>query len=536
MATTGRPEKVILGTAALRRLGALGALTAAVMITAPAALGQPSPDAAPVAPTIAPDPAPAAPTAPAEPPPAAVTPTESAPAQPAPAEPAPPTPVDDPPATADRRPAQNDRPAPKARRAERKTTEADRALPRPVATPAFLRLETLVPAETDTADPSSTPMLLAAGALLMLVLASGSFVSVLARLMPPTAVLLVMLAAAVPAHAGTITPNCDAAGARDGCSRWYTAPKVSLSWSIDPGGELVSGCQVSAFTLETAPIYRECRWDWSGSVFTARVWVGIDRTAPQVTGLQPARPPDYNDWFNHPVGLQFKGTDALSGVQSCTGTTYSGPDGAGALVGGTCRDVAGNTGAASLALNYDATPPASPRVEVAPGDRRVAVKWSGSDQAEITRLHGGEAVVIYRGGGGAHTDTGLKNEERYRYVVTLIDQAGNRASSETVAVPTASPLITPSANVKLSAPPLLTWRKVRRASYYNVQLHRRNRKILSRWPRTNELQLTRRWRFAGKPRRLVAGRYCWYVWPGFGPRSRRDYGRVLGKRCFTVTR
>jgi hypothetical protein len=90
--------------------------------------------------------------------------------------------------------------------------------------------------------------------------------------------------------------------------------------------------------------------------------------------------------------------------------------------------------------------------------------------------------------------------------------------------------------VKLSAPPLLTWRKVRRASYYNVQLHRRNRKILSRWPRTNELQLTRRWRFAGKPRRLVAGRYCWYVWPGFGPRSRRDYGRVLGKRCFTVTR
>jgi hypothetical protein len=266
------------------------------------------------------------------------------------------------------------------------------------------------------------------------------------------------------------------------------------------------------------------------------VWIGIDRTPPQVTTLEPVRPPDYDSWFNHPVGLQFKGTDALSGVESCTGMTYSGPDGAGALVGGTCKDVAGNTGAASLPLNYDATPPTSPQVEAVPGDRRVTLKWSGSEQAEITRFHGGESIVIHRGGGPGHTDTGLQNEERYRYVVTLIDQAGNRASSETSAVPTASPLLTPSANTKLSAPPLLTWRKVRRASYYNVQLHRSNRKILSRWPRTNELQLKRRWRFAGKSRRLVAGRYCWYVWPGFGPRVKRDYGRLLGKRCFTVTR
>jgi hypothetical protein len=145
MATTGTPKKVILEPGPLRRLGALGALTAAVMITAPAALGQPSPDPAPVAPTIAPDAAPAAPTTPAEPPPATVAPAQPAPAEPAPAQAALPTSADDLPATADQRPAQSDRPAPKARRAERKTTEPDRASPRPVATPAFLRLETLVP-------------------------------------------------------------------------------------------------------------------------------------------------------------------------------------------------------------------------------------------------------------------------------------------------------------------------------------------------------------------------------------------------------
>ena len=448
-----------------------------------------------------------------------------------------PAPVNDLPAATNPRPPQSEREAQRPRPEQRKAPEADRALPRPVATPAFLRLETLVPTDGNDDTPSSTPMLLAAGALLALVLASGSFVSVLARLMPPTAVILVILAAPAPAHAGTITPNCDTVGGRDGCSRWYTAPKVSLSWSFDPGGgELVSGCQVTAFTLETAPLSRECRWKWSGSVFTATVWIGIDRTPPQVTALEPARPPDYDGWFNHPVSLQFKGADALSGVDSCTGTTYFGPEGAGAMVGGTCTDVAGNTGGASLPLNYDATAPASPQVEAVPGDRRVALTWSGSDEAEVTRFHGGKSVVIHRGGGSTHTDTGLANEERYRYVVTLIDQAGNRASGETSAVPTASPLLTPSARARLSAPPLLTWRKVKRASYYNVQLLRGKRKILSRWPRTNELQLKRRWKFAGKSRRLVAGRYCWYVWPGYGPRAKRNYGRLLGKRCFTVTR
>ena len=145
--------------------------------------------------------------------------------------------------------------------------------------------------------------------------------------------------------------------------------------------------------------------------------------------------------------------------------------------------------------------------------------------------------MIHRGGHSySHRHRDVENEERYRYVVTLIDQAGNRASGETSAVPTASPLLTPSARARLSAPPLLTWRKVKRASYYNVQLLRGKRKILSRWPRTNELQLKRRWKFAGKSRRLVAGRYCWYVWPGYGPRAKRNYGRLLGKRCFTVTR
>jgi hypothetical protein len=283
-----------------------------------------------------------------------------------------------------------------------------------------------------------------------------------------------------------------------------------------------------------SPLELTCRVEWGGTV-TKEIWIGIDRTAPRVTAFQADRPPDHDGWFNHPVGLGFRGTDALSGVNACSATTYAGPEGAGALVGGTCTDVAGNSGAGSLPLNYDSTPPGAPKVRATPGSHRVALRWSGSDEAEVTRLRRRRSVIVYRGARGAHTDRGLRNEKRYRYVVTLVDRAGNRKSTRASAVPTASPLLTPSAHQRLSTPPLLMWRRVRHASYYNVQVLRGRRTVLSRWPRANELQMKSRWRFAGKPRRLLAGRYCWYVWPGYGPRAERDYGRLLGTRCFTVS-
>ena len=83
---------------------------------------------------------------------------------------------------------------------------------------------------------------------------------------------------------------------------------------------------------------------------------------------------------------------------------------------------------------------------------------------------------------------------------------------------------------------MLAWKRVKHAHYYNAQLLRNNRKVLSRWPRTTHLQLHERWRFQGRLHRLVRGHYCWHVWPGFGPRSKQNYGHRLGKSCFTVTR
>lgn len=307
----------------------------------------------------------------------------------------------------------------------------------------------------------------------------------------------------------------------------------------------VSGCSTGTFSNEMAARKFSCKVQWPGTTEEREVWIGIDRTPPQVVSLQPDRPPDYNNWFNHPVQLKFQGTDAVSGIASCTSTTFGGPEGPGVVVSGGCTDHAGHTAGGAFPVNYDATPPPTPSVEAMPGDGRIALTWSTSpdSQAEVSRVGGDEpSQVVYRGPGGAFTDRALKNERRYRYTVALIDQAGNRAAGVTSTVPTASKLLLPPKGARIGprkldvSRPLLIWKSIRKARYYNVQIFRGGRKVLSAWPKKPRLQLDRRWKYRGKRYRLVAGRYCWHVWPGVGKRSAHRYGKRLGKSCFRVTR
>ena len=71
------------------------------------------------------------------------------------------------------------------------------------------------------------------------------------------------------------------------------------------------------------------------------------------------------------------------------------------------------------------------------------------------------------------------------------------------------------------------------ASYYNVQLIQ-GRRILSAWPTRPQLRLPRTWIYQGQRYRLRAGRYRWYVWPGYGLLSAAHYGRLLGGSSFVV--
>jgi hypothetical protein len=72
------------------------------------------------------------------------------------------------------------------------------------------------------------------------------------------------------------------------------------------------------------------------------------------------------------------------------------------------------------------------------------------------------------------------------------------------------------------------------ARYYNVQLYRAGRKVLTTWPTRPRLQLKAQWRLNGQVQRFKSGTYRWYVWPGYGQPSARRYGSLLGTSTFVV--
>jgi hypothetical protein len=131
----------------------------------------------------------------------------------------------------------------------------------------------------------------------------------------------------------------------------------------------------------------------------------------------------------------------------------------------------------------------------------------------------------------------------HSFEVRAIDAAGNVDATSAVhrwiiataprRAKTASALLAPRAGARVTSPPLLVWRRVPRASFYNVQLYRGRVKVLSAWPTRPRLQLRARWTYRGRQQKLSAGTYRWYVWPAF--RVNR-YGRLLGQSTFTVTR
>ncbi|HYX76161.1 MAG TPA: hypothetical protein VE757_03195, partial [Gaiellaceae bacterium] len=126
--------------------------------------------------------------------------------------------------------------------------------------------------------------------------------------------------------------------------------------------------------------------DEAGNVTTATFALAYDANAPTGVTASAARSPDHNGWFNRPVGIAWSGSDPTSGIDFCTGITYSGPDSATASTSGTCTDKAGNTSAAkSFGLEYDDTAPsASPTPARGPDhagwyNRPVTIRWGGSD-------------------------------------------------------------------------------------------------------------------------------------------------------------
>ena len=75
---------------------------------------------------------------------------------------------------------------------------------------------------------------------------------------------------------------------------------------------------------------------------------------------------------------------------------------------------------------------------------------------------------------------------------------------------------------------------MRGAAYYNLQLFRDGHKVLSAWPEKTRFRLKRSWAYAGHGHKLAKGTYQWYVWPGYGARSDRRFGRLIGHNALRL--
>ena len=278
--------------------------------------------------------------------------------------------------------------------------------------------------------------------------------------------------------------------------------------------------------------------DNAGKSVNASVALDYDATPPTVTGAAPSRRPDFNGWYNHPVSFRFKGTDPVSGIESCSTITYSGPTSRHGSVLGSCVDGAGNVATLAVPLRYSATPPPL-NVHISAGDQLVTLRWqrtSGLSSFSIWRspgLDGQLTSVVAHGGAGVFNDTRVRNGVRYSYTIRARDQAGNVAVRTVHATPGIR-LLSPPSGSQLTAPPLLRWTVVLGASYYNVQLFRGGEKVLSTWPSGASLRLSPSWSFGNSHFRLRPGHYRWFVWPGFGPRAAARYGPMIGTATFTV--
>jgi hypothetical protein len=355
------------------------------------------------------------------------------------------------------------------------------------------------------------------------------------RLLP----LLVLAAAlALPAPASAqISVACFAPSATP-CSNVWHNHDVNIQWGLEAPWAQVSGCVNQTISWDTPGEARGCTAHNGGDEATRSVTIKLDKTAPTVLGGTASRPPDHNGWYRSPVGVTFSGTDALSGLVGCSATTYSSASAGPVNLLGRCQDRAGNVSAAkAFPLRFDAAPPSVQSVRVSPRDDAVRVRWevTGASAVTVWRTRAGERRKVASGGlKGTFLDRKVRNGRQYTYTVSATDQAGNVAAGSGTVVP-GPQLLGPSPGAIVTSAPKLRWTKVRGADYYNVQLFRGGRKILSAWPSRTDLQLDRKWRYAGRRHRLVPGeKVRWFVWPGRGPRARSDYGPLVGSRTFTL--
>jgi hypothetical protein len=318
---------------------------------------------------------------------------------------------------------------------------------------------------------------------------------------------------------------------------WYNHP-VAVAFTGSDSTSGIGSCSSATYggpDTAGATVTGTCT-DNAGNSAGGSLTLQYDATPPTLNAVL-ARPPDANGWYNHPVALTVTGTDPTSGIASCSGGTYSGPDSATATLTATCTDKAGNTTSRHVTFKYDGTPPTLTNLTVTSGNGTATLRWTAppdttSITVQRTKVPGASLTTLYKGVVSFFTDSKLLNGARYRYVLSVTNRAGLVGKVSVTAEPRA--LTSPSQGQTVRQPPLLRWSAVAGADYYNVQLFVAGHKVLSTWPIGTTFKLATVWGYRGHTYRFGKGRYRWYVWPGYGPRKAATYGSLLGASVFVA--
>jgi hypothetical protein len=353
--------------------------------------------------------------------------------------------------------------------------------------------------------------------------------------------LLLLLATPAAASPPTISYSIEGISGTNGWYRGSTyGDSVVLHWSVSGGfsSDCLAAVSIPGPTAGTTRSCTATNNDGSTTLKTAPI--KIDNTPPTIAASF-SRQPDSNGWYNHPVTIRWSGGDATSGIASCSSVTYRGPDNPVVTVNGGCKDIAGNTAVRAVRLAFDATPPVLSAVTEQSTATENVLAWSSSspsDRIVVRRApHGGKAhKTVFDGNAHEFTDTTIRPGAEYLYSLQSFDQAGNPSKVVAIAGLPKVLMLRKTHYVPRAAPnPILRWKRVQGAAYYNVQLFRGSKRIYAAWPTTHQLGLAATWKWSNHRFRLTPGRYRWYVWAGLGARRLAHY-RSLGSARFVVPR
>jgi hypothetical protein len=185
-----------------------------------------------------------------------------------------------------------------------------------------------------------------------------------------------------PPQVTTVAP-----GRAPDANGWYNHA-VALTFAGSDATSGIASCDAPTYSgpdSGSATVAGVCR-DVAGNTSAPLTFaLKYDATAP-AAGASLARGPDANGWYSKPITVSFAGSDATSGIASCTApATYTGPDVAAASVVGNCTDAAGNRTSAAASFPYDSTAPSAVAVPDRPPDangwysKPVSIAFKGND-------------------------------------------------------------------------------------------------------------------------------------------------------------